>query len=221
MIVPLGDEIAVALDLEALVGSGIRERRFDVAGDDPQALRIEARLEVLAQPVEEFGHRLDDGLGARITSPPMRDDPAAAEQFAAWCAGELESNFFPLMTLLNGYETLQGAVELVIVGDPAAPATEALRRAVYGRSLPDKNVRRLAPGAGTSGHQQAPARQRAHERNRGIGLVRSGVGGQTNAIAPAGRSGGDSHRKQDSPWQPCHQPVAGGVGSEAPPPRRD
>ena len=68
----------------------------------------------------------------------------ARRQVAAF-AGELDSNFFPLMTLLNGYETLQSAVELVIVGDPADPATEALRRAVYGKSLPDKIVRRLSP----------------------------------------------------------------------------
>ena len=69
----------------------------------------------------------------------------ADAQVAAF-AGELEGNFFPLMTLLNGYETLQGATELVIVGDPALPATEALRRVAYARSLPDKIVRRLAPG---------------------------------------------------------------------------
>ena len=54
-----------------------------------------------------------------------------AERQVAAFAGELEGNFFPLMTLLNGYETLQSAIELVIVGDPAAAATEALRRAVY------------------------------------------------------------------------------------------
>src|SRR5262249_51780271 len=69
----------------------------------------------------------------------------AARQVAAF-AGELESNFFPLMTLLNGYELLQSAVELVIVGDPASPETEALRRAVHARSLPNKIVRRLRPG---------------------------------------------------------------------------
>ena len=44
----------------------------------------------------------------------------ARRQVAAF-AGELENNFFPLMTLLNGYETLQSATELVIVGDPATP----------------------------------------------------------------------------------------------------
>jgi hypothetical protein len=33
----------------------------------------------------------------------------------------------------------------VIVGDPGTPETEALRRAIYGKSLPDKIVRRLSP----------------------------------------------------------------------------
>ena len=70
----------------------------------------------------------------------------AQRQVAAF-AGELEKNFFPLMTLMNGYDLLQGATELVIVGDPTAPATEALRRAVYAKCLPNKIVRRLAPGA--------------------------------------------------------------------------
>jgi uncharacterized protein len=50
------------------------------------------------------------------------------------------------MTLLNGYELLQRATELVIVGAPTDAATEALRRAVYAKSLPNKIVRRLAPG---------------------------------------------------------------------------
>ena len=75
--------------------------------------------------------------------PAWRDK--AERQLAAF-AGELEANFFPLMTLLNGYETLQGATELVIVGEVGAPDTEALRRAVLDLSLPNKIVRRLAPG---------------------------------------------------------------------------
>jgi len=70
-----------------------------------------------------------------------------AEHQVAAFASELQDNFFPLMTLLNGYEILQSATELVIVGDPADPATEALRRAVYAKSLPNKIVRRLAPDA--------------------------------------------------------------------------
>ncbi|WP_421995023.1 thioredoxin domain-containing protein [Reyranella sp.] len=68
-----------------------------------------------------------------------------AERQVAAFAGELEGNFFPLMSLLNGYETLQRAMELVIVGDPTLPETEALRLAVYDRSLPNKVVRRVRP----------------------------------------------------------------------------
>jgi uncharacterized protein YyaL (SSP411 family) len=68
----------------------------------------------------------------------------ARRQVAAF-AGELEGNFFPLMTLLNGYELLQSATEMVIVGEPGDPATVALRRAIYEKSLPNKIVRRLAP----------------------------------------------------------------------------
>jgi uncharacterized protein YyaL (SSP411 family) len=59
------------------------------------------------------------------------------------------------MTLLNGYELLQQAMELVIVGDPASPQTEALRRAVYAQSLPNKIVRRLAPAATLPAHHPA------------------------------------------------------------------
>ncbi|MBS0222335.1 MAG: thioredoxin domain-containing protein [Proteobacteria bacterium] len=70
-----------------------------------------------------------------------------ADMQVAAFAGELEGNFFPLMTLLNGYETLQSAVELVIVGNPSRDETESLRRAVYAKSLPNKIVRRLAPDA--------------------------------------------------------------------------
>jgi uncharacterized protein YyaL (SSP411 family) len=75
--------------------------------------------------------------------PAWRDK--ATRQVAAF-AGELQTNLFPLMTLLNGYETLQSVTELVIVGDPADPATAALRRAVHGKSLPNKVVRQVSPG---------------------------------------------------------------------------
>jgi len=79
----------------------------------------------------------------------------ARRQIAAF-AGELQGNFFPLMTLLNGFESLQDATELVIVGDAADPATEALRRAVYGKSLPNKVVRLLSPDTSLpAGHPAA------------------------------------------------------------------
>jgi uncharacterized protein YyaL (SSP411 family) len=78
----------------------------------------------------------------------------AERQLAAF-AGELEGNFFPLMTLLNNYELLQRAMELVIVGDPASAETEALRLAIYGQSLPNKVVRRLAPQTSLPAHHPA------------------------------------------------------------------
>jgi uncharacterized protein YyaL (SSP411 family) len=78
-----------------------------------------------------------------------------AQRLVAAFAGELQSNFLPLMSLLNGYETLQDATEMVIVGDPESPATEALRRAVYAKSRPNKVVRRLPPG--TPIHSSHPA----------------------------------------------------------------
>jgi len=78
-----------------------------------------------------------------------------AERQVAAFAGELRGNFIPLMTLLNGYETSQQATELVIVGDPENPATEALRRSVYAPSLPNKVVRRLAPGTPLPPHHPA------------------------------------------------------------------
>jgi uncharacterized protein YyaL (SSP411 family) len=67
-----------------------------------------------------------------------------AERLAAAFAGEVERNFFPLMTLMNNAELLDEAVEIVIVGDADAGA---LLAAVQARSLPNKVLRRLAPGA--------------------------------------------------------------------------
>jgi hypothetical protein len=75
-----------------------------------------------------------------LTGDARWQDKARA-QVAAF-AGELDSNFFPLMTLLNGYETLQSAAELVLVGE-----SDALRRAIYGKSWPDKVVRPMTPDA--------------------------------------------------------------------------
>ncbi|HEY0836434.1 MAG TPA: thioredoxin domain-containing protein [Azospirillum sp.] len=61
-------------------------------------------------------------------------------------SGELERNFFPLPTFLNAVELLNNATQVVIVGDPAAEATRALRRAVLDRSLPNRLLIGLAPG---------------------------------------------------------------------------
>ncbi|MCC7272287.1 MAG: thioredoxin domain-containing protein [Alphaproteobacteria bacterium] len=62
-------------------------------------------------------------------------------------AGAVTRNFFPLATLLNAAAFLQRPLQVVIVGDPADPRTQALVRAVLDRSLPDRVLTILRPGA--------------------------------------------------------------------------
>ncbi|WP_247879176.1 hypothetical protein [Azospirillum brasilense] len=69
-----------------------------------------------------------------------------ADALAAAFSGELSRNFFPLPTYLNAAELLQKAQQIVIVGDPQAPDTAALRRAVLDRPLPDRILSVLPPG---------------------------------------------------------------------------
>jgi len=70
-----------------------------------------------------------------------------AEALVRAFSGGLDRNFFPLATWLNGLELLHRAVQVVVVGPPRAPATKALVAAVYGRSLPNRILTVLAPGA--------------------------------------------------------------------------
>jgi uncharacterized protein len=62
-------------------------------------------------------------------------------------AGELARNFFPLATLLNAFETLVRAPQIVIVGDAAAAETQALRRAAFEAPQPDRVLSQIAPDA--------------------------------------------------------------------------
>jgi len=59
--------------------------------------------------------------------------------------GEVRRNFFPLSTLINNAELAQKPVQIVLVGDPADAAFQALRRAVDAVSLPNRVVFALAP----------------------------------------------------------------------------
>ena len=70
-----------------------------------------------------------------------------ADSLVAAFAGEVERNFFPLMTLMNNAELLEEILEIVIVGKPDDPGARMLHRAVQDRSLPNKVVRPLVPGA--------------------------------------------------------------------------
>ena len=49
-------------------------------------------------------------------------------------------------TLLNGYEFLEGARQIVVIGDPQAAATLALARAAKAGGLANRALLCLAPG---------------------------------------------------------------------------
>ena len=83
-----------------------------------------------------------------------------AEAVVEAFSGELGRNFFPLATLLNNAELLAEPVEIVIVGAPDDPSTKALRRAIYGVSLPNRVVVPVPPG-----HDLAPSHP-AHGKGR-------------------------------------------------------
>ena len=69
-----------------------------------------------------------------------------AETLIAAFAGEVESNFVPLATFLNGIERLQTGLQIVIVGERDAPDTRALLAVVHGIALPDR-VLQVVPAA--------------------------------------------------------------------------
>ena len=71
-----------------------------------------------------------------------------AEAIIAAFAGELVRNFFPLATLINNAELALKPVQIVLAGEPADPATIALRGALYGVSLPNRIVQIIAADEG-------------------------------------------------------------------------
>jgi uncharacterized protein YyaL (SSP411 family) len=70
-----------------------------------------------------------------------------AERVVATFSGELQRNFFPLAALINGTELLERALQVVILGEREREDTDALLRAVHGKSLPNLVLRVLPPGA--------------------------------------------------------------------------
>ncbi|MCG8695549.1 MAG: thioredoxin domain-containing protein, partial [Minwuiales bacterium] len=61
-----------------------------------------------------------------------------ADDLVAAFAGELRRNFFPLTTYLNAFDLFDNAVQVVIIGDRAEPDTQALLRATYTVSAPNR-----------------------------------------------------------------------------------
>jgi uncharacterized protein YyaL (SSP411 family) len=87
-----------------------------------------------------------------------------AEDILDSFAGELTRNFFPLATLLNAFETLVRAPQIVIVGNPDSADTLALRRAVFEAPQPDRVLTQLAPGAALPPSHPARGKDRVDGR---------------------------------------------------------
>ena len=68
-----------------------------------------------------------------------------AEAIIETFSGEIARNFFPLATLLNNAEFLGKPLQVVVVGTNGDSAFDALVRAVYEVSLPNRIVLTLAP----------------------------------------------------------------------------
>jgi len=79
-----------------------------------------------------------------------------AEAIVAAFSGEVGRNFLPLATLLNSADLLNGPLQILLAGEPGEPAFDALRRAVYTASLPNRVFLTLPPG------QDLPVAHPAH-----------------------------------------------------------
>jgi len=70
-----------------------------------------------------------------------------AEAVIAAFSGELNHNFFPLSTLLNGSDLLQSALQVVIVGDASARPHAELLEVFHGHSLPNAVLQCVEAGS--------------------------------------------------------------------------
>ncbi len=83
-------------------------------------------------------------------------------------AGDVPKNFFPFGSLLNGNETLQRAVQIVIRGRRGESDTDTLLRLLHSVSLPTRVLSVVEPGAGlpqnhpASGKDQVASRATAY-----------------------------------------------------------
>jgi uncharacterized protein YyaL (SSP411 family) len=130
------------------------------AADDTQDLI--ARAKTAADAAVPAGNGTLVGVLTRLAL--LTGDESSrrrAEAIIGAFSGEVGRNFFPLATLINNAELAQKPVQIVLVGERADPGFQALRRAVYQVSLPNRVVLAVAPD------EALPADHPAH----GKGLV--------------------------------------------------
>ncbi|HLI10191.1 MAG TPA: thioredoxin domain-containing protein [Alphaproteobacteria bacterium] len=107
-----------------------------------------------------------------------------AEAALAAFSGQLQRNVFPFATLLNAAELLARAVQVVLVGRPGEAEYEALRRAVYGTSQPDRIVQLVVPEAVLP--TQHPAHGKGLVNGRAAAYVCTGMTCSLPITTPAG-----------------------------------
>jgi uncharacterized protein YyaL (SSP411 family) len=114
------------------------------AADDTQDLI--ARAKTAADAAVPSGNGTLVGVLTRLALLTGDDGyRRRAEAIIGAFSGEVGRNFFPLATLINNAELAQKPVQIVLVGERRDPGFQALRRAVYQVSLPNRVVLAVAP----------------------------------------------------------------------------
>ncbi|MEE9139484.1 MAG: thioredoxin domain-containing protein [Alphaproteobacteria bacterium] len=94
------------------------------------------------------GNGILTGVLARLYHVTGKDQyRARAEKVVTAFSGEASIQFSAMAGLLNGNDLLHNALEVVIVGERAAPDTADLLRALNGVSLPNRVLSMVTPGA--------------------------------------------------------------------------
>ncbi len=118
---------------------------FLAANDTPNLI---ARTKSAADNAVPSGNGVMVGVFARLYY--LTGEAAyleSAQRIITAFSGQLDSNLFPLSTLLNGNDLLHAALQIVIVGAPDDETTQALRRAALDVSLPNRVLSAIAPDA--------------------------------------------------------------------------
>jgi len=130
------------------------EGGYFFAADDTAGLL--ARPKTAADSAVPAGNGTLVGVLCRLAA--LTGDQAyrrRAEIVVETFSGEIERNFFPLATFLNNVELLHNPLQIVLVGERRTSPFEALRRAVYGVSLPARIITCLSPGGSLPEHHPA------------------------------------------------------------------
>lgn len=116
------------------------------AAEDTEGLI--ARAKTAADSAVPAGNGTLVGVLAQLAILTGEEDyRCRAEAIVETFSGEAARNFFPLATLFNNVELLEKPLQIVIVGERQDPLFQALQRAVYNVSLPNRIVLTLPPEA--------------------------------------------------------------------------